>query len=319
LESLKSRNTDDLRLLKTLAEVYTQVGNHGKSSQIMIEMAQVLENENEYVQAHAIYWSAIANDLKQLPGDCANPRLNIYARRLQKLNPGMAVNAIINDKKSFPPELESTPAYHILTGLMYKIRQKFTETEEQFLKAAELSTEDNGSGYHVLGKYYKDRKLYDKAAAAFEESIRREGDVVKHYNVSSRIWLGDILLQSGDIDRATELYSWARTKKPELGWARRALANAYIEKNQYLKAINELENFLEKFPEEKEGYFLLGRAYFHLGMIQKARMAFEKCVTYFPEHKYAHRNLMMIYSTLGDKEKANREKQIFKELEIPIE
>ena len=100
---------------------------------------------------------------------------------------------------------------------------------------------------------------------------------------------------------------------------RRFLANAYIEKKQYLKAINELEDFLERFPKEKEGYFLLGRAYFHLGMIQKAQMAFEKCVAYFPNHGYAHRNLMMIYSILGDEEKTNKQKQILKRLGVPIE
>jgi len=317
LNDLADAEPDNLEIRKLLADIYHRAGNPGKSANVYFGISEHLREQGKKTEALTILIKALIKDMNHSPDNCANSRLPKYADRLILLTNNDSKNII--EKYLYPDEMGKNPACKILEGYVAGKSEKQEQAEKLFLEALELVDKTNGTAHHVLGKFYKDMGQDNEAVKMFKESLKREGEKVEPHNISSRIWLGDLLLKQGDVDQAIEHFRWARINRPGLGWARRALANALLEKRDHNAAITELEQFFKQNSDEKEGHFILGRAYFHVGRIEDAQSEFETCVAYFPDHGYAHRNLMLIYDMLGDKQRCEREKEIVKKLGISLQ
>jgi tetratricopeptide (TPR) repeat protein len=113
------------------------------------------------------------------------------------------------------------------------------------------------------------------AANRFEEALQRSPDYLP-----ARVNLAESLLESGDLDRAKQLFDALRREPAaepaaELGLGRIAVAAGHDE-----AAVPHLERAVTLFPEWGAAYYTLARAYRALGRGDEARRALERHTQY---------------------------------------
>lgn len=87
--------------------------------------------------------------------------------------------------------------------------------------------------------------------------------------------IGRILAEKGDLEGAVAAYETALRLDPELHIARRALGRAWIELEQYPKAVTELERVAASVPEDGPTQAALSPAYLRLGDEERSRASGE--------------------------------------------
>ncbi|MBN2765353.1 MAG: tetratricopeptide repeat protein [Paludibacteraceae bacterium] len=121
------------------------------------------------------------------------------------------------------------------------------------------------SYFYYEGIRQKELGLYDQALESFRMS----------YNIDSLdagllAEMSNLLLGSGDKDKALSYMQKAATAEPANWWYNRRLIALYADNKQYNEAIVVARNLLQHFPEKEESYQLLGSLYKQNAEITKA-------------------------------------------------
>ena len=99
------------------------------------------------------------------------------------------------------------------------------------------------------------------------------------------------------------------------------LANSFIYKGQYNKAISVYLTLLEhvKEPAKKEELLEhLGNAYFKSGLLQRSKEIYLKILKFSPRNKIALKHLLLIFQSLKDYDRAEEVLDALDELEVDI-
>ncbi len=137
-----------------------------------------------------------------------------------------------------------------------------TDPKLSKLEAAVKAAPNNPQAYYNLGRYYYDRKQYDKAAASLETVLRLEPNKVNPYHV-----LGDIYRDAGDNEKALAQYK----KATEIGASAEEIPAAFNKYGVALQALGRYDEALKQFNEviKRDKHF--NEAFFHMGEVYESQ------------------------------------------------
>lgn len=111
-------------------------------------------------------------------------------------------------------------------------------------------------------------------------------------------------LDNGEFNRAIDLLEEAIEKDPEASTAYNSLGYAYIEIEEFDKAIIELNKAIEITPDYSYAYSNLGNAYIALNDMENGEKAYLSSVEHDKSNSYGHYGLAIIYRDSGKYDKA---------------
>ena len=136
--------------------------------------------------------------------------------------------------------------------------------EPFYLNAQALAPSDRRWPYY-LGHLYTTRGAFAQAAASFEQALALRAD-----DVPTLISLGEVHLAQGRPEAAEPLLTQALSLQPGSVWARIGLGRAASTSQDYIRAVEHLEEALAVDPQAANIHYPLAMAYRGLGELEKA-------------------------------------------------
>ena len=173
------------------------------------------------------------------------------------------------------------------------------------------------AGLKSAGVLWKTLKIFNRAAIiiillfyavltisanrAWQDNVSLWSQVTKWYpdNHFAHYGLGEVLLKSGDTDKAIEEFRVSLKLNPGNVRVRNFLAGYYAGKGGLEAAITEYKKALEFSPEGQGLYYNLGDLYEKTGRSQEAIRAYQKALEIDPKYLEAYNNLAALYAETG--------------------
>ena len=161
------------------------------------------------------------------------------------------------------PTSTLSEAYGEMANLLLAAR--YVDAPEPFyLNAQALAPSDRRWPYY-LGHLYTTQGAFAKAAASFDRALALQAD-----DVPTLISLGDVHLAQGRPEAAEPLFTQALSLQPGSIWARVGLGRAALTRQDYVQAVEHLEDALTVDREAGKVHYPLAMAYRGLGELEKA-------------------------------------------------
>ena len=189
-----------------------------------------------------------------------------------------------------------------LRGVLNMSFARFEREWKEFLAAKGLK-EAGGAGV---------RRYKIKEGKANEETLDMEE--IKSLVARNRAHLGDLLKERGRIGAAVAEYRRALNENKESIPIIIRLASALILMDRLREALEMLLPAKDLAPDHPTVFTHLGQTHLKLGNFKEAKEAFQEVIQVNPFNPEVHRDLALIYETLGDKESARNEREVFRKL-----
>lgn len=165
-----------------------------------------------------------------------------YGKALEEFQRGKVDKAIEHWEKSiriYPQYVES----YLLLSKIYLERKDYSRALKKVQEAVAID-ERNVNALCILGYVYLKKKDFPQAKDAFEKAVR-----LSDTYWLSHFWLGWLLLKENDAKDAYAPIFRARQLRPELPEIHILYFNALIKLGRMKEALRELDDFLERFPD----------------------------------------------------------------------
>jgi tetratricopeptide (TPR) repeat protein len=167
-------------------------------------------------------------------------------------------------------EMDSgSPKLHVLLGDLYRQRQFFPDSEQEYRKALALAPNDTGSLFGLALALLADNQL-DQAFDVAQSALKNNADDPELNAV-----MGEILCARDDYPGAEPFLKKSLNTKPEyVSHVHALLGSVYAKTNRTQEAIAELKLAL---ADDKDGHihYQLARLYLKVGDRDAAKQAFE--------------------------------------------
>jgi len=178
-----------------------------------------------------------------------------------------------------------------------------------FLLAAVTPKENLLWQYRNLGKaFYENPDTHTQAVAELKKAL----DLNPH-SVGDRINYGLALLRAGQTDAGIAQLIEAQKQDPTIPHTWFNLGIAYENLGEFDKAIAQFRGMLRLVPNEPKTHYNLGAVLRDQGHMQEALAEFRQAERLDPDLAGPHFQLFTLYSRLGDREAAARERKLFEE------
>jgi tetratricopeptide (TPR) repeat protein len=138
---------------------------------------------------------------------------------------------------------------------------------------------------------------------------------IKSLVARNRAHLGDLLRERGRMEAAVSEYRRALTDARDSVPIINRLSDVLILQSRHQEALDLLKRSKDISPDHPTPYTNMGQIYLKLKDFTKAKAAFEESIQINPFNPEVHRDLAIVYETLGDKASALRETEMTKRLE----
>ena len=157
---------------------------------------------------------------------------------------------------------------------------------------------------------------FDMAARRLEESRKSFEDLVARYpNQPNVHYAYGVFLISQDADAAIKEFQRELEISPNHVAAMLQIAFEYRKRNEYEAALPLAEKAVQLAPKMYQGRNILGRVLLELGQVDRSIKELEEGIRLAPTSPEMHFALARAYTRAGRKEDADREREIFKQLE----
>ena len=175
-----------------------------------------------------------------------------------------------------PPRAELAAAYGEL-AMVYHAQDLPTPAEVAYANARRLSPRDKRWPY-LLAHLYADASQLPQAIQTFEAVLAIDPD-----DAPTRIYLGQLYLQGGELDKAKASFEKAKANKDARAAALAGLGKTALAAAQYKEAAENLEEALKLWPNASRLRQPLAMAYRGLGDTAKAQANLARHVAKGPE------------------------------------
>ena len=138
------------------------------------------------------------------------------------------------------------------------------------------------------------------AGAVYFQADIRKGIAANFFKQGSDYFGGTAY----DLDKAEKWYKAALKIEPKLPNAHYQLARVYFVKNNFSKALIEINSELSLNPENQRSYYVRGLINGYSGNYQAAVEDFKKFIAWQPDEWAGYNDLAWIYNETGEKQKA---------------
>lgn len=154
--------------------------------------------------------------------------------------------------------------------------------------AAVVARDRVAAAAYQRGAVLQNDGRYDQAAAAFREAIATSPSAITAYAD-----LGDVELARGRFDEAVHAYRQLLAVYPYTYFAdlRRRVGFIELRAGSVEAAVQDLRQASELDPQDWHSYHLLGHAYYRLGDLRSARVAWERVLVLNPGFQPAYERL----------------------------
>ncbi len=138
------------------------------------------------------------------------------------------------------------------------------EVQTLYEKAIRLQP-DYGDAYNNLGIYLYSQGMYEQAAKAFQKAVSLDPSNSDAFNNLAKVLVkwGNACCETGDYDKAIEVFRRMMKLLPENDGARYNCGNAYFKSDRYAEAILLYEQAIELNPRHASAHKNLAIALFH--------------------------------------------------------
>ncbi len=168
------------------------------------------------------------------------------------------------------------------------------------------SPKDKYEVYSARGAAAFNTGNFSRAASDLEKAV-----AIQRGNPNDVLQLGISYYRLRQYEKAEQYLQQALSLDPGQASARRYLARLgfqqgvdLIERQKYAEASKTLRDFLDKNPEDAEGWFNLGLAYLFADNLNAAEESFLRCLKLAPDNGDAHNRLGYVYEKKKQYQKA---------------
>ena len=174
---------------------------------------------------------------RKIPKDA----VNAYQKGLEEQRKGKTKDAVSNFQKSIrlSPDFSGP---HLQLGLHYFRSGNSAEAMKELEKAVELNP-STAAGAATLGRLYYESEQYQKAADLLSRTVKLPAT-----SADVPFYLGSAYYKLGSFDLAEENLLRVLAIAPEYGGAHLQLCNVYMRTRRAPKALEQLDLYLERFP-----------------------------------------------------------------------
>jgi len=157
------------------------------------------------------------------------------------------------------------PALNGMLGMLLYANEQYEPAEPCFERAQALDAAEARWPYY-LGKTLSNLSQHEKAAAAAQETLRRQPGYLP-----ARLLLARSLLELGRADESRALYEALVREHPEAAEAHYGLGRIHAARGEKAAAVEQLRKACELFPAFGAAHFALARVYRDQGDKEKAQ------------------------------------------------
>jgi protein O-mannosyl-transferase len=230
-------------------------------------------NKNRPEEAAKYYLTAIEND----------PLYYDALSNLGDLNrmQGKASEAEQNYLKAIAAGAPYAETFYNL-AVVYTSQNRFAEAEEQLLRAVEISPTHTSARYN-LGWVYDQQGKTVLAEQAYAKTLE-----INPSYPEPRINLAISQTKRGALNEALNNLLTAQTHAPDHSVMLYALGDVNMRLNRHQDGINALSRLIQKEPQHRLAYTMLGLCYEGLGNKEQARANFQKAIEIAPQETYTN-------------------------------
>ncbi len=247
--------------------------------EVMRRLATLLINMDKKKQA--VVW--LHKIIKSHPGDTSSRLIlaNLYAAMGKLDEAEKAYQAVI----AVDPDNGNVP---LMLGSMYARNRKFTEAR-RVIEAMVKRYPESFIGYHYLARLYQEMGLVDKAAAAYEQSLKIK------FSPRIAFMLARLYQRSKRYGKAEAVYKRILAENPVEEKARYLLADLYRFLGRTDQAMSELEELRSYTSDIRRSDLAMSRIMIDAGQYDRALALLQRSLKEDPSFSEAHSLIGAIY------------------------
>lgn len=187
---------------------------------------------------------------------------------------------------------ETNTESHVLAGLIFMGRQRYVDAIAHYQRALELDPKSH-TARNNLGATLLATERWDDAIAIFDQLVL---DITNPNPGHANNNLGWAWYKKGDLAKAEQFFSAARSLAPKLCLAHNNLGVVYLDREQYNQAIRSLSVATKECPSYAEAHYHLGRAHARVNNMALARDHLQHCVHFAGESVFGERCAALLQS-----------------------
>jgi tetratricopeptide (TPR) repeat protein len=300
LDRLNSTYTNNAAIKYLLARAYLQSEN---LAQATAALHQAVAANPDYVEAILLLGElnlrsgkpqnvvAAMEDLRRKHPDLPQPRL-LLANAYQALGRLDDAAALFRELIKMAPQ---SPEAYFFLGLILRQQEKADEARQAFEKASELAP-DNLDPINQLVDMDLADKRYDGAMQRVQQQLQKKPDAAGAHFMEARIYA-----VKGDWARTEAALKKTIDLDANFAAAYELLVSVYMTANKLPQAIDDVQAFLSRSPNNPAALMTLGMIYEKMKDYPKARDTYEKLLTQSPDSVPALNNLAYLYAERLDR------------------
>ncbi|MEI6823428.1 MAG: hypothetical protein WCL51_15970 [Bacteroidota bacterium] len=213
---------------------------------------------------------------------------------------GNLTDALNIYSKIINKEPENAAAYYQMSRI-YEIQKKNTEALTNAQKAAEI--DKNNIWYQLLlADLFKLNNRLKESTKVMEGIVNRNPENIDYYYDWANAYITE-----ANLDGAIKVYDIIEKKIGVSEGVSLQKEKIYLNQNKFNKAVDEIEKLSAQFPEMTKYNAMIAELYMSKKMYDKALVNYNKILTKNPNEPFIHISLASYYREVGDKAKSYQE------------
>jgi tetratricopeptide (TPR) repeat protein len=183
---------------------------------------------------------------------------------------------------------ENLGLFYFTDGILLKLKGKSKDAEKRFKAAIKAGYEESAARLQLIDLYIATNniKAADKEVSKFAKISKDKSTI--HF------LKGYMYYQNNKAKEARSSFEKALSLNPDFLMAKKNIALLEYNAGNYQKAIEILQEIIQKHPSDKDAHINLGRAYYHNGELKKAEQEFHAVEITIAVDKYSPKKIPLL-------------------------